>query len=186
MVGLQVTPKTRGVKEAVAAERWDEAVRRDHQRLKNQADVLDSALGVQVGDQDRRVVLSWVLRSLWPELELHLRKEEEALLRPLAQLLGRDSRAVAMLRKEHADLRASFRHLAELLQDPDPLEWDRIELAVDGFRCLLEEHEKLGDHLLLDVLRYSLAPKELDRLMEVYRRVEEKAHEEEGWPKRKE
>lgn len=163
-------------------EGWDAAVREDHRALKRQADVLESALGVDVGDQDRRVVLSWTLRSLWPELELHLRKEEETLLVRLESLLGGDSGALAMLRREHADLRAGFRHLAELLQDPTHLEWDRIELAVEGFLYLLEEHEKLGDHLLLDVLQYSLNRKERTSLMEAYRKVAERAHEEEGWP----
>ena len=111
--------------EETAGERWDAAVREDHRKLRTRSNVLDSALRIHVPDEDRRIVLCWTLRNLWPDLELHLRKEEEE-----------------MPRKEHADLRASFRRLAELLQDPTHLEWTRIELAVDGFLHLLEEHEK--------------------------------------------
>ncbi len=163
-------------------ERWDAAVWEDHRALKRQADVLDSALKVNVGDEDRRVVLSWTLRSLWPEMDLHLRKEEETLLVRLESLLGGDSGALETLRREHADLRAGFRHLAELIQDSSCLEWDRIELAVEGFLYLLEKHEELGERLLLDVLQYSLNRKERISLMETYRKVAERAPAEEGWP----
>jgi len=143
---------------------------------------MDSTLGMDLASADQRVILSWTLRSLWPELELHLRREEEALLAGLARLLGRDASALVMLRKEHGDLRGGFRHLAELLQDPERLEWDRITLAVEGFLCLLEEHEKVGDRLLLDVLKYSLNRDELKRLVREYQAVAERAYEAEGWP----
>jgi len=168
-------------KRRAKAEGWDAVVREDHRALKTQADVLDSALGIQVGDQERHAVLSWTLRNLWPEMELHLRKEEETLFSALERLLGSDSGALAMLRREHANLRAGFRHLAELLQDLTHLEWDRIDLAVEGFLYLLEEHEKLGDRLLLDVLQYNLGRKERVSLMKDYQEVAERARVEEGW-----
>ena len=63
VVGLQVTPKVR-TKETATGERWDEVVWQDHRRLKRQTGMLDSALGIQVGEQDRRVALSWTLRDV--------------------------------------------------------------------------------------------------------------------------
>ena len=164
-------------------ERWRTPVLEDHRLLKKHAEVLDSALEIDTSDPKRRVVLSWVLRNLWPEMELHLRQEEEALFPALEHLLDSDSGALAMLRKEHSDLRAGFRHLAELLQDPTHLEWDRIDLAVDGFLYLLEEHERMSDRPLLDVLQHNLSPEELPGLAQAYRKVAEKAHEEAGWLK---
>lgn len=169
-------------REKTDGKEWDAAVREDHRRLEQQAGVLESALKINVPDQDRRVVLSWTLRSLWPPLELHLRQEEEALLAALERLLDKDASVVRMLRQEHEELRAAFRQLAELLQDPDHLEWGRIKLGVEKFLQMEVEHEKLGDHILLDVLRYSLNRRQLAALADAYREVAKRAHEEEGWP----
>ena len=171
------------LEEETGADLWDAPVRQEHRRLKKGALVLDSALSIETSSLSRRVVLSWGLKNLWPELDMHLRKEEEALFPSLERLLGRDSGARAMLHREHEDLRAGFRHLAELVQDPTHLEWDRIELAVEGFLYLLEEHEKLEDRLLLNVLAHRMGKKELAAVSEEFLRVEERVRAEEGWPK---
>ena len=159
-----------------------ELLHKEHETLKTQAGVLDTALGIAVPAQDRRVVLSWTLRNLGPEVELHLRKEEEAFSPALQRLLGKNAGALALLRKDHEGIRANLRHLAELLQDPNNLEWDRIELAVQSFLYLFEEHEKVEDRLLLDVLKFNLSQKELKTLAEAYQQVAERARQEEGWP----
>lgn len=179
MIQTEEAPRTR---RKAAGEQWASAVREDHRQLREQAGVLESALAIDTTDLDRRVVLSWTLRNLWAKLELHLRKEEEALFSSLERLIGGDSGTLAILREEHAGLRAAFRNLAELLQDPTHLEWDRIVLAVEGLLYLLDEHDKLGERLLLDVLHYSLNHHEQEALAEAYRAVARKAREEEGWP----
>ena len=161
---------------------WDELIHKEHETLKTQAGVLDTALGIDASVQDRRVVLSWTLRNLGPEVELHLRKEEEALFPTLQRLLGKNASALALLHNDHKEIRASLRHLAELLQDPGNLDWDRIELAVQAFLFLFDEHEKVEDRLLLDVLHFNLSHKELKALAEGYQQVAKKAHQEEGWP----
>ncbi len=161
---------------------WDELIHKEHETLKTQAGVLDTTLGIDVPAQDRRVVLSWTLRNLGPEVELHLRKEEEALFPTLKHLLKGGGSALILLRKDHEEIRTSLRHLAELLQDPSNLDWDRIELAVQAFLYLFEEHEKIEDRLLLDVLQFNLNHKELMALADKYHQIAEKAHEEEGWP----
>lgn len=161
---------------------WDAGVCEDHQALEAQAGALEAALTVDVGAQDRRVVLSWIVRTLWPALELHLRKERDALFPRLASLLGKNAAALTLLERDHQELRAGLRHLAELVQDPDALDWQKIPFAAESFINLLEEHERLEDRLLLDVLRHSLKSNELKLLSQAFRQVAEKAHAEEGWP----
>lgn len=159
-----------------------EGVREDHASLRRKGEALEAAMGVRVEDRDRYRVLAWTLKSLWPELELHLRKEKEVLLPALARLAGKGSGSLTMLRREHACLQDGLRHLAELLQDPFCLEWDRIELAVDGFLCLLEEHAKIQQRLLDAPLLHHLNRAELKALETAYKKVAEKAYAEEGWP----
>ena len=57
-----------------------------------------------------------------------------------------------------------------------------IRTGVQEFMDLLEDHEKKTEHLLLDVLDFSLKPKELRALAQAFEQVGRKAHEEEGWP----
>lgn len=163
--------------------KWEDQVREDHQALQAQVGALEAALSIEVGTQDRRVVLSWIIRNLWPSMELHLRKEEEALFPELQRLLGKSAGALSLLRAQHAQLREGLRHLAELLQDQDNLQWNEIRVAAEAFIHLLDEHEKLEERLLLDVLRCHLKPKDLKPLAEAYRKVAETAYEEEGWPR---
>lgn len=166
----------------MALQKWDEIIRQEHQVIVSQAKAMEGALHVDVGELDRRVVLSWILRSLSPFLELHFRKEEEVLFPALQQLLGEDVASVTILSHEHQQLRKTLRYLAELIQDPEILNWQGITLAVEAFLNLLEDHEKKEDRLVLDVLQYSLMPKELEKLIRDFQQVARKAHEEEGWP----
>lgn len=166
-----------------ATQKLDDLVREDHRALEAQVGALEAALSIEVGHQDRRVAISWIIRTLWPSLELHLRKEEEALFPQLRSLLGKSAGALTLLKGEHAQIRACLRRLAELIQDQDNLHWDEIHIAAEAFIHLLDEHEKLEERLLLDVLRYNLKPKELEPLAEAFRKVAETAYEEEGWPR---
>ena len=68
-------------------EEWADVVHEDHRALASQAGALDAALVIDVSPQDRRVVISWIIRTVWPALELHLRKEEEILFPALRRLL---------------------------------------------------------------------------------------------------
>ncbi len=165
-----------------AMKRWDEGVQEDHQALESQVGALEAALGVDVTPQDRRVVLSWILRGLWPSLELHLRKEEEVLFPALQQLLGESAGAVTLLKEQHRELRAALRHLAELLQEPQGMDWPAVKLASQAFTELLEDHEAKEERLLLHVLEAGLKPKELKELAAAFHHVTQKAVLEEGWP----
>ena len=161
---------------------WDEQIRKEHETLRIHAEVLSSTLGVDAAGQDRRVVMNWTVRNLWPEVELHLRKEETVFFAKLKQLIGENAGALTLLEQEHAQLRAGMRRLSELLQHAANPDWDRIRMAVNGFLDQLEEHERLTSGLTLDVLLYSLKPHELHNLGKAFEEVARKAHEEEGWP----
>lgn len=164
-------------------ENWYDILREDHEGLRFQTGALDAAVRIDVAEQDRRVVLSWIVRNLWPALELHLRKEEEVLFPALARLLGEEASALILLKQEHEQLRHSLRHLAELVQDLGYLDKEAVELASDGFLEVLEDHEAKEERLLLDVLEFNLNPAELKTLAQAFKEVARKAYDEEGWPK---
>ena len=161
---------------------WADVVYDDHRALALQADALDAALTIDVSPQDRRVVLSWIIRTVWPVLELHLRKEEEVLFPALRHLLGGGAGALLILKEQNKELRAAHRRLAELLQEYDNLDWEEIKMASYSFMEILEDHEKKVNRLLVDILGFNLTSKELKTLGEAYERVAQKAREEEGWP----
>lgn len=160
---------------------WEAEVREDHQALEAQAGALEAALSIDISPQDRRVVLSWIVRGLWPSLELHLRKEEDALFPALQKLLGESAGSLTLLKEQHRELRSGLRRVAELLQETESTNWEGLALAAQSFIDLLEDHEKKEDRLLLDVLEFSLKPKELKALASTLHDVAQKAVTEEGW-----
>ncbi len=162
--------------------RWEEGVERDHDILTHQADALEAALAVDVTDEDRRVVLAWIVQTLWPALELHLRKEEEVFFPAVHRLIGENAGAVTLMQEEHKELRDAHRRLAELLQVYEHTNWDGIRLAAESLMERLEDHRKKERRLILDVLEYSLKSKELKDLAGEFEEVARRAHEEEGWP----
>ena len=163
-------------------ERWDDRVQEDHRALGTQAGALEAALTADVNPHDRRVVLSWIVRTLWSALELHLRKEKEALFPAVQHVLGREAAALTILNRQHEEFRVAYRRLAELLQGYEDLNWEGIGIAIQNFIDRLEDHEKKTERLLLDVLEFNLKPKELLALSQTFEQVAQKAHEEEGWP----
>ena len=84
---------------------WSEGVHEDHRAISSEAQALEAALTVDIGPKDRRVVLSWIIRTLWPALELHLRKEEEVLFPALEKLLGKEGGALTLLKEQNRELR---------------------------------------------------------------------------------
>ena len=159
----------------------EEEIGQDRRILDSEAEAMGGALSV-LPLRQRWVTLSWVLRELSPALELHFRKEKEILFPALRRILGDDAGAVTLLGESQHKLKQSTRHLAELLQDPDNLDWDRLFLAIQGFICMLEEHEEMEQRLLIHVLGTRMNPHEQEKLAAAFHRVGEKAHEEEGWP----
>lgn len=170
------------VRDAPVLTRWDEGIRQDRRLIGSQAEAMSAALSAGLPKKNRWVVLSWAVRELWPAVELHLRKEKEALFPKMRRFLGKEAGAITLMEESHAKLRTSTRHLAELVQDQDNLDWDRIPLAVQGFLYTLEEHEDMEDRLLIRVLETHLTSEELEGFSVAFHRVGKKAQEEEGWP----
>lgn len=159
----------------------EEEIGLDRRILDSEAEAMSGALSA-LPLRQRWVTLTWILRELSPALELHFRKEKEVLFPALRRLLGDGAGAVTLLEESQDKLRQGVRHLAELLQDWDNLDWDRIFLAVPGFIYMLEEHEEMEQRLLIHVLGTRMGPHEREKLADAFHRVGEKAHEEEGWP----
>ena len=164
-------------------ERWNRAVKEDHELLISQGKSLESALAGETSAEDKRLFISWIVGILHPMLELHLRKEDEVLLPALRILLGEEACAVTVLKEERDGLRGRLRWLAELLQAPEQLDWEAVTIASDSLLELLEDHENETNRLLMDLLQEHLTPKELKALGEAFQEVARKAYEEEGWPK---
>jgi len=162
---------------------WDWQVRQDHQTLQAQLRTLVAALKIEIDPEDRRMVLSGLLGKLWPAVELHLRAEEEVLFRTLKRLISDEAHALILLRERHQFVRRSIRQLAELIQDPGRAEWIAITECCTRLKAHWEEHVIEMDRMGLDVLRYSLKPKELSLLRCALDALVKKAYEEEGWPK---
>ena len=59
--------------------RWQAEVLEDHEALKRQLNVLEDTLGGDQKGQERYVALCRILRVIGPDLELHLKKEEDVL-----------------------------------------------------------------------------------------------------------
>ncbi len=146
-------------------EKWDSPVKEDHEALKIQVGTLKAALEKTSADEDRRDNLRRFIRVMGPDLELHLKKEEEVLFPALERLLGGKPEEIALLREQHGQLRALLRYIAHLececgCKDPAS-EWKEIATAGQRFVDLLEEHEKNEETQLVRVLELSLKPQEL-------------------------
>ena len=159
-------------------ERWDEQVREEHNALESQVGALEAALKIDVGAEDRRVTLKWIVRTLGPALHLHLRKEEEVLFPALERLLGEDAGAITLLKEQHRELRASLKHVAELLENRENLNWEALGFAAQAFVDLLEDHERKEDRLLIDALEFGLKPDELKGLAKAFQQIAWKAYKE--------
>ena len=143
-------------------EQWDDPVRKEHRALEVQVGQLAATLRLDEVDDEYRMILRAMVGGLRAMLEQHLAREERALFPVLERLLGQQASTVALLHTEHQALRTHLQRLTELLHRDGPP--PRREISEEGrqFIELLHNHEKTEDRLLLDVLRYSLPPAELD------------------------
>ncbi len=161
---------------------WHAEVLEDHETLKKQLNVFQDTL---CGDQkglERYAALCRILRVIGPDLELHLKKEEEVVFPALDRLAaGPQRRALAALRKQHDQLREILHRLAGLLcqcEGIKKLKWAQIAKAGRAFIDLLTEHEQREDRLLAEVLESGLKPAELMQLGQQLNQVAWKAREE--------
>ncbi len=168
------------------AERSDMDVKEDHEALNAQLEAMEAALESEPDSEKRRKALvCLVVRTLAPDLEMHLRKEEQVLFPALQKLLGGKSGTVDLLKEQHVKIRSTIQWLAGLLCDcgceekSKEVDWKEIAAVGKGFVNLLKGHEKKEDQLLADVLRASLKPQELMQLAQKLHRFTWEAFKEE-------
>jgi len=164
-------------------ENWDRGIQQDHEGLMAQVGAMEAALSMKISEADRWTVLHGLLTHLWPNLELHLRKEREVLIVELERTLGKMGGSKAILLEEQEGLKKALRHLAELIQDRSDLDWFRIAMAVQNLIHSFGEHESIVQRLLMDTLA---AHSNSIRLNELADRIEQlvwQAYTEEGWPR---
>ncbi len=156
-------------------ERWETQVKEDHQALEAQVGALKAVLGIDAAMEDRRITLNRFVRVIGPDLELHLRKEEEVLFPALQRLVGEEHGAIALLREQHHQLRAALKRLAQLGCEcgrQETFNWGEVAQTGQEFVGLLEDHEKKEEQLLIRALSDALKPQELMALARQFRTID--------------
>ncbi len=156
-------------------ERWDNRVKEDHETLESQMSALKEALAIEGETLDRQMILRRFVRVIGPDLELHLRKEEEVLFPALLKLSSEKEESIAFLKQQHGELRLALRRLAGLLCECDcasgKMDWKVVAEAGQQFIELLEDHERKEDRLLIHVLEEGLNSQELMKLAQGFQKV---------------
>ena len=165
----------------MVVERWEAQVRQDHQQLEAQVGALKAVLEIDAAVRDRLVALSRFVRVIGPDLELHLRKEEEIFFPALHKLAGEEAGAIALLKEQHQKLRATLKHLAQLVCEcgcQEKFDWEGAASSGKKFVDLLEDHEGKEEQLLIRALEKGLKPKELLELARQFQKIDWKFREE--------
>ena len=168
----------------VTAERWSTHIDEDHEVLRYRVEAMKSALSAKTDPETRRCTLvSLVIRALAPDLELHLRKEEQVLFPALLNLATDRAGDIVFLKEQHTQLRTILRQLAASLCEcgchSEKIDWKEVTRVGGQFTYLLEQHERKEEELLIDVLASSLKPQELMQLARGFHRVAWKVFQEE-------
>ena len=156
--------------------RWDREVHKEHKNLQARMGALQMVLEKKPHSSKHLEDLSCnILRTLGPDLELHLRKEEQVLFPALEKISSEASDEIRTFSRQHEKLRETVRYLAGLLcqceNRPDKADWKEITETSKKFVQLLQEHEGKEEKFLTHVLESSLKPQELVRLAQTFRTV---------------
>lgn len=152
-----------------------ESLRKDHiavlaelARLREAGDKLTSGSDAEVGAAKQTI--GEVAAFLHKELEIHLRKEEEALFPALEAVIGSQGGPTVVMRYEHVDMRADSQALWELSADPakglgtpDDAEKTRqniqkIQNTIAHIYDLLTQHIHKEDFILFNMADDMLSP----------------------------
>ncbi len=158
---------------------------RDHREAEKFLVELDSLLERlhtdQRWSQEASESFDRISRFLAEDLEGHISKEEEALFPALEDFLPRDVGPLAVLRDEHADLRANFRALEKAAQlvsqrGSHPPSLHKFSTLASATAQLLRDHMYKEERVLFPMVARFLSPHQdvriLDR-METLRRVKD-------------
>jgi len=155
-------------------ERWDSRVKGDHEALEAQVGALKMALTIEGTAEDRQVTLRKFIRAIGPDLDLHLKKEEEVLFPALQRLGEEKAGSITLLKEQHGQLRRILRQLAGLVCEcsgSETLDWKIVAQTGQQFIELLEDHERKEEQLVINVLNSSLKPQELMQLAQGFQKA---------------
>ncbi len=147
--------------------KWQSQVSEEHELLHDRVDAMKAALDEETLEKKFKTLCE-IERILGPDLELHLKKEEEVLFPALRWLAGKKAEGLDAIQEQHGQLRESFQRLAALLCQcgcvPAAPKWREIENRTWQFVRMLQEHEEKERLLVLEVLEAGLQPDALVRL----------------------
>lgn len=148
---------------------------RDHRQAEKFLAELDSLLERLNTDQrwsrEASETFDRVSRFLAEDLEGHISKEEEALFPTLEDFLPRDVGPLAVLRGEHADLRANFRALQKAAQSISrrgsrPQSLYKFSSLARATAQLLRDHMYKEERVLFPMVARFLTPHQDVRILD--------------------
>lgn len=162
-----------------------ELLQNDHIKVLERLDWLDKAVqelakGRGPAFGPAKVTVQQVAEFLQKDVELHLRKEEEALFPPLEEVIGSEGGPTAVMRLEHQELRTNNQELQRLAKE---LEKDRGATEIIGqiqrvapYICdFLRQHIHKENFILFPLAEEELDEATLQQIAERMRAIEE------GW-----
>ncbi|MBI2370822.1 MAG: hemerythrin domain-containing protein [Deltaproteobacteria bacterium] len=124
------------------------------------------------GSPEAVATVSDVIAFLNAELELHIRKEEEALFPPLDVMIGSGLGPTAVMRMEHNDLKARRDALKAALDRKIATEMAPPAGEIIG---ILREHIEKEEYVLFPLTRSALSPEQLQAIGAEFAAIEEAA-----------
>ena len=164
------------------AKRPTDSLREDHvtviaqlNRLRDASGKLTSVSKSQV--DEAKVAIGEVAVFLAKELELHLRKEEEALFPPLEAMIGANGGPTAVMRYEHEDLRAKNKELQSLVADFGDAEKTQqnthgLQGTISHIYEVLTQHIHKEDYILFPMANDALKPQDLEKVASKMRELD--------------
>ena len=136
-------------------------------RLREAGAKLTSVTENQV--DEAKIAIGEVATFLATELELHLRKEEEALFPPLENVIGASGGPTAVMRYEHVDLREQNQELQKLVADFDDAEKTlqnikKLEGTIVHIYNVLTQHIHKEDFILFPMANDALKPQDMEKV----------------------
>lgn len=163
------------------------SLRDDHENVLANLNRLDKSLQALATDTNSDVrgakrALAQAVDFLQQELELHLRKEEEALFPPLEAIIGAMGGPTAVMRAEHQSLRTKNGELQTLVKElpsgDDKLSAEasrQLKGVADYIITLLRDHIHKENFILFPMSNQMLSGATLDSTWESMRRLDHEA-----------
>jgi hemerythrin-like domain-containing protein len=148
----------------------------EHRAALEILDRLETLVAKDALDADDAKILKTIDDFFAKELDIHLRKEEEALFPPLEAFLGREGGPIGVMLSEHEDLRSSFDRFKQGVKNPheqpdssDPSIQEISRHIID----VLRGHIHKEDNVLFRMAAMHLTQDDLTEIGKKFRSIEE-------------